>query len=34
MQERMAQEPWVPARRPMVFAAGGVVALWGLVKSE
>ena len=34
MQERMAQEPWVPTRRPMVFAAGGVVALWGLVESE
>ena len=34
LQERMAQEPWVPARRPMVFAAGGVVALWGLVESE
>jgi hypothetical protein len=34
MQERMAREPWVPARRPMVFAAGGIVALWGLVESE
>lgn len=34
MLERMAQEPWAPARRPLVFAAGGVVSLWGLVESE
>jgi CBS domain-containing protein len=34
MHERMAQEPWVPARHPLVFADNGVVALWGLVESE
>ena len=34
MYERMAQEPWVPARPPLVFADNGVVALWGLVESE
>ena len=34
MEERMAREPWVPARRPLVLASGGVVALWGLVESE
>jgi len=34
MQERMAQESWVPARHPLVFADNGVVSLWGLVESE
>jgi CBS domain-containing protein len=34
MQERMAQEPWLPARHPLVFADNGVVSLWGLVESE
>ena len=34
MQERMAQEFWVPARHPLVFADNGVVSLWGLVESE
>jgi CBS domain-containing protein len=34
MQERMAQEPWVSIRRPVVSAAEGVLALSGLVRSE
>lgn len=34
MQERMAQESWMPARHPLVFADNGVVALWGLVETE
>ena len=34
MHERMAQEPWVPARQPLVFADNGVVSLWGLVDDE
>jgi CBS domain-containing protein len=34
MQARMAEEPWVPSRRPLVFADNGVMTLWGLVESE
>ena len=34
MRERMAEEPWVPGRHPLVFADNGVVSLWGLVESE
>ncbi len=34
MQARIAQESWVPARQPLVFAENGIVSLWGLVETE
>jgi CBS domain-containing protein len=34
MHARIAQESWVPARHPLVFADNGVVSLWGLVETE